>query len=372
MAYEIDFIGVSEEEAKKDADAIAFRWSEHTLYGNRWKIVVYDGGLTAHGKALVNLLYRHYFNGVNNKEIDAVILSHGDQDHAVGLKEVLNSFKVKALYMNRPWLYKDILYKYIKDRRITKESLERRLKESFPYIYDLEVLAKQKGIPIYQAFQGDKIEGRITVLSPSLPFYLQEIAEAVEYLEEKRMNPSLGLLQKLADSLRTIVNSVSEYWYKDSLREDVTTSPVNEASTIIFGELMDANILLVGDAGIKALDKAIEYAKHSMHKPLDVFVNFMQIPHHGGRHNVSPSILDRLVGPILPSQKMGNRVAYVSAAENSDHPYKMVVNGYVRRGVHVYKTSGKSIWRHCNMPAREDYSRIEEERFSYQVEEWND
>lgn len=26
MAYEIDFIGVPEEKAKKDADAIAFRW----------------------------------------------------------------------------------------------------------------------------------------------------------------------------------------------------------------------------------------------------------------------------------------------------------------------------------------------------------
>lgn len=57
MAYEIDFIGVSGKKAKKDADAIVIRWETD----NGYKVVVYDGGLEAHGEAMKKHLEEYSF-----------------------------------------------------------------------------------------------------------------------------------------------------------------------------------------------------------------------------------------------------------------------------------------------------------------------
>ena len=93
--------------------------------------------------------------------------------------------------------------------------------------------------------------------------------------------------------------------------------------------------MLVGDAGIRALNAAMDYAD-SIGYPLIDNVSVLQIPHHGGRHNVSPSVLNRLLGNILIEGNFINKTALVSVAENSDHPLQMVVNAYIRRGVNVY------------------------------------
>ena len=168
MAYEIDFVGVGDE-CKKDADAIALRWKD--LFGN-YKIAVYDGGLQAHGEKLEQHLNQYYFDKDDEKVIDYVICSHSDSDHTSGLKNILDKFEVQALYMNRPWLYVDDIWDKVKDGRITKDSLIRRLRDEYPYINDLEEIAQDKGIPIYEAFQGTVIDGKLRILSPSKNFLL--------------------------------------------------------------------------------------------------------------------------------------------------------------------------------------------------------
>ena len=99
---------------------------------------------------------------------------------------------------------------------------------------------------------------------------------------------------------------------------------------------------------------------------------FIQIPHHGGRHNVSPSVLNRLIGNKTREGYFSGKIAYVSVAEKSDHPLKMVVNGFIRRGVKVYKTSGATLWRNEKMPVRQGWGPAVEEKFNPQVEEWDD
>ena len=174
MAYEIDFVGVGDE-CKKDADAIALRWKD--LFGN-YKIAVYDGGLQAHGEKLEQHLNQYYFDEDTEKVIDYVICSHSDSDHTSGLKNILDKFEVQALYMNRPWLYVDDIWDKVKDGRITKGSLIRRLRDEYPYINDLEEIAQDKGIPIYEAFQGTVIDGKLRILSPSKEFYLELLVES--------------------------------------------------------------------------------------------------------------------------------------------------------------------------------------------------
>lgn len=366
MAYEIDFVGV-DNESKKDADAIAFRWKD--VSGN-YKIAVYDGGLQAHGEKLEWLLNKYYFNDtsdIQSKVIDCVICSHSDLDHVSGLKNILEKFDVKALYMNRPWLYIDDIWDNVNDGRITKESLIRRLKEKYRYISELEEIAQNKKIPIYEVFQGTVIEDILTVLSPSKDFYLN-------LLVESRKTPLVNnyegtFFSRIIEAVKH-VKDLFETWNTEALREDVSTTAENEMSVVIYGKI-DDNFLLTGDAGIRALDKSIIYSQDIGMEIKDT-VKFIQMPHHGGRHNVSPSILNRLIGNIVKEGTGIKKIAFVSVAKDSEHPLQMVVNAFRRRGVSVYKTEGNIINHSVHMPSRVGWSSLKSLDFEERVEAWDD
>ena len=364
MAYEIDFVGVGDE-CKKDADAIALRWKD--VIGN-YKITVYDGGLQAHGEKLEQLLNQYYFDDDTEKVIDCVICSHSDSDHASGLKNILDKFEVQALYMNRPWLYVDDIWDKVNDGRITKDSLVRRLRDEYKYINDLEEIAQDKGIPIYEAFQGTLIGDKLRILSPSKEFYLELLVESSKtpLTNESANSTFSGFLKNAFQYVKKLI----ETWSSEKLRENVSTTAENEMSVVIYGEI-DDNFLLTGDAGIRALDKSITYSE-TIGKKLKDNVGFIQVPHHGGRHNVSPSILNRLIGDVVEEGATTGKTAFVSVANGSDHPLQMVVNAFTRRGVRVYKTKGNIIHHHKNMPNRSGWTALKPLEFEQKVEEWED
>lgn len=365
MPYEIDFISVKDSESKHDADAVLLRWKS----GSKYKIAVYDGGLQAHGEKMQSHLNSYYFNSDQDKVIDAVIVSHSDQDHTSGLKTIVESFTVNALYMNRPWLYAEELYDKVNDGRITVDSLRRRLKEKYSYIADLEEIAEEKGIPVYEAFEGTVIEDVFTVLSPSKAFYLDLLVESdkTPLTESARSGSFVQFAQKISQYVKKLL----EAWDIETLREDVTTSAENEMSVIIYGNMTEEGILLVGDGGLRALNCANDYASDNGISLIDD-VKFMQIPHHGGRHNVSPSLLDNIVGKKVKQGETIGKEAFVCAAENSDHPLQMVVNAYVRRGVKVYTVKGNIIHHHKNMPERKGWVSATSAKFDPNVEDWDD
>jgi len=367
MGYEVDFIGVNEE--TKDADAIAIRWKEGTGY----KVGVYDGGITKYGEALQRHLNKYYFEeGNSTKTIDFVVCSHSDQDHVCGLKTILENFEVKVLYMNRPWLYVDDVYEEAKkyDGRITKDSLERRLRENYKYISELEEIAIEKEVEIREAFQGEVIEERFTVLSPTKDLYLQLLVEsdktALEALEESSKKGFMAVVKTIAEYVRSLIES----WDDEKLRDNVITSAENEMSVILLGEMDEEDCLFTGDAGIRALETAADFADEQS-KSIKDNVKFIQIPHHGGRHNVGPAILDRLIGTTVAEGETRGKTAYVSAGKNSDHPLQMVVNGFTRRGVEVYKTNGGVIHYRKNMTKRDGWTALEKLPFKTEVEEWS-
>lgn len=363
MAYEIDFIGIDEE--SKDSDAIAFRWKDEN--GN-YKIGVYDGGIQAYGEKLQEHLNQYYFDkNETNKVIDFVICSHSDLDHASGLKTILNNFKVNALYMNRPWLYVDDVFDKVSDGRITKDSLQRRLKEKYKYVSELEDIANEKGIIIIETFQGKIIEDKLIVMSPTKDFYLDLLVESDKTPLVAVENASFvkGVFKKIGNYIKNLFES----WNEEKLREGVETTSENEMSIVILGNMEEESFLLTGDVGIRGLDLAITYSE-DIEFPIIDNVMFLQIPHHGGRRNISPSILNRMVGEIVDEETTTGKTAFVSAGKNSDHPLQMVVNAFVRRGVKVYKNNGKIIHHHRNMPEREGWTSITKLNFDSYVEDW--
>ena len=167
------------------------------------------------------------------------------------------------------------------------------------------------------------------------------------------------------------MSNALESWGYETLRENVKTTPDNEMSVVLHGFLDNQGVLFTGDAGIRALKIAMDYAD-KINMTLKYNLSFIQIPHHGSRHNVSPSILDRLIGPKVHEGRYTGELAFASVAENSDHPLKMVVNAFIRRGVRVFKTRGCGLCKHNNIENRKGWYPCSEERFHSNVEEWND
>jgi len=364
MNYEIDFIGIKEN--TRDASAICLRW--YSEEESRYIVVVYDGGFKIHGEALVDILNKYYFTGESDPTIDIVICSHSDDDHAAGLAELFEHFKVTNLIMNRPWLFTDELFPFVDDGRKTKSSVEKELKEKYSSIATLEEKAIAAGTQIYDGFTTLGFNGAFSplkIFSPTKELYLQLIVESTKtpYVAE---SVSEAVVKKIFVAVRKIV----EKWTSDTLRDDVSTTAENETSIVLMGDMASEKFLLTGDAGVRALSAAADYAD-SIGIDLKSFA-VHQIPHHGSRRNVSSKILNRIVGPIVSEDSEPTKTAFVSVAKNSDHPKGMVTNAYIRRGVKVFEARTCTIHYHKDdMPEREGWTSATSNNFSFEVDDWD-
>jgi beta-lactamase superfamily II metal-dependent hydrolase len=368
MGYEIDFLPVGNGDSS--GDAIAMRWGTPGNY----QVLVYDGGTREAGEALVQHIRTHY----GTSRVDHVVSSHPDGDHASGLSVVLEQLQVQQLWMHRPWMHSALIRSYFSDGRMTDASLAARLQDKMRAAYDLEALALRRGIPIVEPFYGQPI-GPLWVLSPDQDWYLHELVPAFEKSPVTKAasamgmgSPRPGIVGALALAARDDAGWLQENWFTESLHEDVTTSAENESSVVLYGELAGHAVLLTGDAGVQALARTAAYAKFN-NLDLPSKLKFVQIPHHGSRHNVSTSTLDRLIGPRLAfSGAQADRVAYVSAGKDStSHPRKVVMNAFLRRGYQPYATRGSTLCYSHQMPGRVGWEPATPISFADKVETWD-
>lgn len=275
--------------------------------------------------------------------------------------------------MHRPWEYSADIRQYFKDGRITDESLAVRLQDKMAAAYALEELALKKEIPLHEPFQGAKI-GAFYVMSPDSNWYVHTLIPDFAKSPEKKQAAEVDVdfIKSLFASVKDAAAGVAESLGYETLREDVSTSAENESSVVLFGVIAERGILLTGDAGVQALTATANYAEANS-VSLPEYVKFAQVPHHGSRNNVSPSVLDRLIGPKIYNWPGAPRLTtFVSAAKDSEiHPRKMVINGFLRRGASVMTTKGQSICHHHNMGARDGWDAIESLHFSEEVESWD-
>ncbi len=226
-------------------------------------------------------------------------------------------------------------------------------------------MAIKRGIPLYEPFQGSRI-GEFAVLSPNRVWYLGQLIAHFEKASAKKRSAATdaGSLswKNMLEPVRQAVSWAAESCGLETLREDVGTSTKNESSVVLFGLPGGRGVLFTGDAGVQALSAAAEYAEEKG-VSIPQYIKFVQIPHHGSDNNVSPSVLDRLIGPktIIP---LTNRriTAFVSVAkEPGTHPRKAVVNAFLRRGARVIATKGvaKSHFYNMNQKEKAEWSATE-------------
>lgn len=344
MAIEVDFLPVGV--GQRSGDAIALRYGNLTANPPQQTVVVIDGGFTDTGESLIDHINQHY--GTNR--VDIAISTHPDADHAAGLEVLVERMDVGELWMHLPWNHTQDIARMFRDGRHTDAGVEARIREALQDAKDLETIANRRGIRIVEPFTGRRdASGALLVVGPTLHYYDQLLVdfrctpEAHRRIQEGR---ALRELRRLLEGVRDLAERVAERWDVETL-VDVgdQTSAENNSSVILLLQVDGQNWLFTADAGIPALANAADVLE-----PMGVIpnlLNFVQVPHHGSRRNVGPTILDRLLGP---KQQIEHelRTAFVSASADGlpKHPARKVTNAFRRRGSPVSGATGQKISYH--------------------------
>jgi beta-lactamase superfamily II metal-dependent hydrolase len=364
IGYEIDFLPVGDGE--KSGDAIALRWG-YLQDPEQQEVVVIDGGFQDSGEALVEHIRKYY----KTRIVDCVFCSHPDRDHASGLLPVIENLAVQVLVMHRPWNHTRGISDWFKDGRVTDSSVKEKLKDSLEFAYKLEQVAKAKGIKIIEPFTGDSVplnfNTTLQILGPTESYY-ESLLPDFRGTPEPKYTSLESIFQKAANFASDTISWITESFDIETLDDNGETSAENNSSVVLLFMINGDGLLFTGDAGIPALNHAVSVLERN---DFD-FTNlkFIQVPHHGSKRNIGPSILNKIIGPKL-SDDIKIKTAFVSVSANGmpKHPAKKVTNAFRRRGAPVFVTSGNVIWHHSNAPSRANYSSIVPLPFYTHVEE---
>jgi len=336
--FEIDFFPVGE--GARSGDAIVVRFGDLDGPRDAQRVVVVDGGFTDDGEAIVT----HLKEVVGTTRVDLVISTHPDQDHITGLTTIVEQLEVGVLCMHLPWEHTDDIARMFHDGRVTDNSVSEKLRNELDGARILGEAAIERGVRIVEPFAGDTGFGSaLTVLGPTREYYDTQLLNFRTTPDRRREN----VIVKALEGTR----SIAERFDLETLTDAGDTSAENNTSVVTLWNFAGRYCLLTGDAGIDALDQAADQLDAmGVARPLA----FVQVPHHGSRHNVGPSVLDRILGPRLPAQEK-RTTAFVSVSPGADrkHPAPSVTNAFLRRGAPVVSTKDHGQIRHGhNAPAR--------------------
>lgn len=317
MKYEIDFMPVG----NSNGDAICTRHGTD-LFG--YEINIIDGGYTEVGQKILDHLDSVY----KKTDVQNLILTHADDDHARGLLTVLENCKVNALRMNRPWNFAaEALPSF--HGNYSLKGLINAMRDLHPMLVELEDMALSKGIKISDTFAGNTF-GPITVLSPTKELYVQLIPD-MDKTPDNYKDQSIfgGIVEQAGKAL----SNVAENWGMETLEANPPpTSSSNESSIVQMFTCGNYRALFTADAGPIALGTAHHSAKQLQ---IPTQPNLLQVPHQGSRRNVTPAVLDAWLGARLGTSFQRGH-AYCTVGKNkTDHPRKKVANAFARRGYPV-------------------------------------
>ncbi|MDL2216703.1 hypothetical protein LJB81_03085 [Desulfovibrio sp. OttesenSCG-928-M14] len=326
MGYEFDFFQVGE--ASKPGDATCFRFGD-LLNGGSQKICIIDAGTRATGLDMAQHIKSFY----NTSVVDFAFVTHPHDDHIQGFFSLIESCTVKNLVMHLPWVHSEELHRILDDGRRTPESVRSSLQRSLASLYSLQELAATYSVTVYDYFNPllpYLIPSEIKILGPSYEYYTSLLPEFLD-TQAASTAATESLLGRVVSFFDFLMETLEE-------PADNDVSAMNNSSAILLVTIDGYRFLFTGDAGVPALDKAIDYAEQNA---ISVFQpNYFHIPHHGSKRNLGPMILDRICGEkqgIFISEEHCTNFALVSLAkeQNDKHPSKKVLNALRRRG---YKT----------------------------------
>lgn len=346
MGYEVEFLPVGE--GGSSGDAIVIRYGNLKAIPIQQRVIVIDGGYAETGERVVE----HVKSTYKTNTVDLVVSTHPDNDHVGGLYEVVTELTVGELWMHRPWNHTQGTAKLYKNGNLTDAGISQKLRKALSTARELEAAALYRGVTINEPFTGRKDDGNaFLVIGPTETYY-------ESLLPQFSCTPEALVQQILRNAGRSIIETakaayytVADMWEWDGIDDNPTPTSAEHNSSVVSIFSWDGKyFLLTADAGIPALTGAL----NSLSPTWDLNkLTTVQVPHHGSRHNVGPTLLDRLLEPRLqaPLQK---RTAFVSVGKEPlvKHPSWRVLNAFNRRGAPVWQQNGGTVTFHHEAPDR--------------------
>jgi len=305
--YEIDFLKLGTEE--KSGDAIALRFS----HGQRWVVVIVDGGFTDVGFELVD----HVKGWYNTSHVDLVISTHPDADHINGLTPVLENLNVDELFIHLPGQHRSDVSSW-----------------GMEATNDLVRVARRRGVTVTEPFTGtSRFGGALTIAGPTAEYY-ESLLDSVRLGSAQATAASRGFAAAVGVAVRKLARIAVDHLPFETLTDLGETSERNNSSVITLLAIDGQRLLLTADAGIPALTNAADCLETLPSSGLPLAL--AQVPHHGSPHNVGPTILNRLLGP---ETSLIRAQAIISASDRAPkHPSPKVANAFLRRGYPAHTT----------------------------------
>lgn len=333
VKYEVRFFAVGE--TKKGGDSIFIR-----LYDKNDNLVVIliDGGYKDTGNKVIE-----YMKSLGIDTINLMVNTHPDLDHISGLITIMESpdIKVDKLLYNRPWRDHNIHSNLFKDNRITENSLNKRLIESFKKAYELEQTALKKDTicgkkcEIVHPVIGNTYFDCFHILGPTAEHYRNYLLSSdktptSDYNENKEPYKPRTLIW------RKFLGYIISWFDREK------TSDINETSIVSFLQLPDANFLFTGDSGKVGISNAVKYLYEDS-PIMNYKVTHLQLPHHGSRKNISPEII----------RNIGCSNYFISCpneGESEGHPSARLVNKLLEiyPKARIHRTAGSNFIYHSD------------------------
>ncbi len=189
-------------------------------------------------------------------------------------------------------------------------------------------------ITIVKPFAGISTTDKTIMVLGSDKDYYQSLLPTFRDMPDLAAKSSVfGAITKFAsDAISWVAESMHIETLTDPQPGDVSSE--NNSSAIILFQLDGHKLLLTGDAGCEALSRVIVFAASNGISLNDL--RFLQVPHHGSRRNIGPTILNQIKA----------ETAFISVATEGapKHPSKRVTNALLRRGASGETTSMFSGW----------------------------
>lgn len=249
-----------------------------------------------------------------------------------------------------PWLLAEEARHLFGDKRWTADGLRNKIKAEYDIVADIFDTARTAQCSLYYPFAGEDV-GPFRILSPSRETYRYLLPQFDKTPDaDQAASEAAGMwigkqnvFSRMFEAAKAAIQSwTTETWDYERLRDGGITSASNESSVVLYGTFERGSVLLTGDAGIRGLHWAANAAE-GYGLPLRNF-RLVQVPHHGSRRNVGPTILTRLLGNKQHQHEPTRFSAVVSAPkDDAQHPRRIVSNAFLRRGALVSPTQGESV-----------------------------